>query len=131
MNKFFEPQNLIFDITLCGGSLPLVCLNCYLETLNCTVDFAGPDNIFSATCSGKCYPDHVVGNGSNYATAYFEVGSVRVFGNVLSSGNDTGSGGNSSMGEISSGGGKNGGSSMIYAGLWSWALGLSVVALLV
>ena len=27
-----------------------------------------------------CYNDYVMGNGSNYATAYFEIGSVRVFG---------------------------------------------------
>jgi len=26
-----------------------------------------------------CYNDYVLGNGSNYATAYFEVASVRVF----------------------------------------------------
>jgi len=60
MEQFFEPQNLIFDITLCG-------------------DFAGPPSIFSQTCSGVCYNDYVIGNGSNYATAYFEVASVRVF----------------------------------------------------
>jgi hypothetical protein len=61
INKFFAPQNLIFDITLCG-------------------DFAGSSSVFSQTCSGVCYTDYVVGNGSNYANAYFEVGSVRVFG---------------------------------------------------
>ncbi|KAF8799406.1 hypothetical protein BYT27DRAFT_7045901, partial [Phlegmacium glaucopus] len=59
-STFFEPQNLIFDITLCG-------------------DFAGASNIFAQTCSGVCYNDYVVGNGSNYATAYFDVASVRVF----------------------------------------------------
>jgi hypothetical protein len=59
-SEFFEPQNLIFDITLCG-------------------DFAGATNIFSQTCSGVCYNDYVLGDGSNYDTAYFEVASVRVF----------------------------------------------------
>lgn len=86
------------------------------------------------TCSGKCYPDHVVGNGSNYATAYFEVGSVRVFGNVVSGGNSTGSGGNgTSSGNTTSpgGSGSNGAVSATFAGLWTWALGLSAVALLV
>lgn len=100
------------------------------------LDFAGPDNIFSMTCSGKCYPDHVVGNGSNYATAYFEVGSVRVFGNVVSGGNGTGSGsggnGTGSGNTTSPGGsGSNGAVSATFTGLWSWALGLSAVALLV
>lgn len=59
-NKFFDPQNLIFDITLCG-------------------DFAGATSVFSQTCSGVCYNDYVVGNGSLYNNAYFEVASVRVF----------------------------------------------------
>ena len=36
-------------------------------------------SIFSETCPGTCYKDHVVGNGSNYAQAYFEIASVRVF----------------------------------------------------
>ncbi|KJA17978.1 glycoside hydrolase family 16 protein [Hypholoma sublateritium FD-334 SS-4] len=59
-SEFFEPQNLIFDITLCG-------------------DFAGATTVFAETCSGVCYNDFVLGNGSNYDTAYFEVASVRVF----------------------------------------------------
>ncbi|KAL1756077.1 glycoside hydrolase family 16 protein [Schizophyllum commune] len=61
IDTFFQAQNLIFDITLCG-------------------DFAGADNVFSQTCSGKCYEDYVVGNGSVYATAYFDIAAVRVFG---------------------------------------------------
>ncbi|KIK06242.1 glycoside hydrolase family 16 protein [Laccaria amethystina LaAM-08-1] len=60
IDTFFAPQNLILDITLCG-------------------DFAGPANIFAETCPGTCYNDYVVGNGSNYATAYFEIASVNVF----------------------------------------------------
>ena len=42
-------------------------------------DFAGAANIFAETCPGTCYNDYVVGNGSNYATAYFEIASVNVF----------------------------------------------------
>lgn len=57
---FFQPQNLIFDITLCG-------------------DFAGNAATFAETCSGDCYSDYVLGNGANYATAYFEVQYVSVF----------------------------------------------------
>ncbi|THU89496.1 glycoside hydrolase family 16 protein [Dendrothele bispora CBS 962.96] len=60
IDSFFKAQNLIFDITLCG-------------------DFAGAASVFAETCSGTCYTDYVVGDGSNYANAYFDVASVRVF----------------------------------------------------
>ncbi|KAJ6602233.1 glycoside hydrolase family 16 protein [Mycena sp. CBHHK59/15] len=53
-------QNLIFDITLCG-------------------DAAGATSVFAQTCSGVCYNDYVVGNGSVYNNAYFDVASVRVY----------------------------------------------------
>ncbi|KAH9480242.1 putative glycosidase C21B10.07 [Psilocybe cubensis] len=59
-SEFFQPQHLIFVITLCG-------------------DLAGRPEIFSQTCPGVCYNDHVLGDGSNFADAYFEVASVRVF----------------------------------------------------
>jgi len=61
IDKFFQAQNLIFDITLCG-------------------DFAGNPQVFAQTCSGVCYNDYVIGSPSNYDNAYFEVRSVRVFG---------------------------------------------------
>ncbi|KAG9315686.1 glycoside hydrolase family 16 protein [Chiua virens] len=57
---FFQPQQLIFDITLCG-------------------DWAGNSAIFNATCSGVCYNDYVIGQPSGYDDAYFEIGYVRVF----------------------------------------------------
>ncbi|THU93574.1 hypothetical protein K435DRAFT_799562 [Dendrothele bispora CBS 962.96] len=60
IDNFFKAQNLIFDIMLCG-------------------DFAGAASVFAETCSGTCYTDYVVGDGSNYANAYFDVASVRVF----------------------------------------------------
>lgn len=60
MDTYFSPQNIVFDITLCG-------------------DLARPPNIFSQTCPGVCYNDWVLGNGSNYNTAYFEIASMRVF----------------------------------------------------
>ncbi|KAF8918887.1 glycoside hydrolase family 16 protein [Mucidula mucida] len=66
----FQAQTLIFDITLCG-------------------DFAGSPSVFAQTCSGSCYNDYVVGNGSNYANAYFDVDYVRVF---SKSGTNTASG---------------------------------------
>ncbi|KIY69291.1 glycoside hydrolase family 16 protein [Cylindrobasidium torrendii FP15055 ss-10] len=61
IDTFFQAQHLIFDITLCG-------------------DFAGASNVFSETCSGTCYTDYVMGDGSNYGNAYFEVDYVRVYG---------------------------------------------------
>ncbi|KDQ62064.1 glycoside hydrolase family 16 protein [Jaapia argillacea MUCL 33604] len=61
IDQFFEPQSLIFDITLCG-------------------DFAGNANIFAETCTGLCYDNWVIGSPSNYDNAYFEVQYVRVYG---------------------------------------------------
>ncbi|EGN98170.1 glycoside hydrolase family 16 protein, partial [Serpula lacrymans var. lacrymans S7.3] len=57
--EFFQPQQLIFDITLCGAGSPAT---------------------FNATCTGVCYNDYVIGPASNYNEAYFEIGYVRVFG---------------------------------------------------
>ncbi|TFY64597.1 hypothetical protein EVJ58_g2524 [Rhodofomes roseus] len=63
--KFFKPQQLIFDITLCG-------------------DWAGVPGIYDSECYNAgphhdCYLDNVVGNGSNYDDAYFEVSYVRTY----------------------------------------------------
>ena len=41
---------------------------------------AGNPATFAQTCTGVCYDDYVLGSGSNYDNAYFEVRSVRVFG---------------------------------------------------
>ncbi|KAG6853287.1 hypothetical protein C0991_005459 [Blastosporella zonata] len=81
MDNFFEAQNLIFDITLCGGewSSPQIYQIQLAHPHRVVKDFAGNPTIFAETCSGVCYTDYVVGNGSNYATAYFEVSSVRVY----------------------------------------------------
>lgn len=58
------------------------------------VDFAGSPQFFPQTCSGDCYLDYVINNGtSQYANAYFDVGYVRVFtGNSSGTGVNTGSG---------------------------------------
>ncbi|EIW81094.1 glycoside hydrolase family 16 protein [Coniophora puteana RWD-64-598 SS2] len=87
IEQYFQPQQLIFDITLCG-------------------DFAGNSAIFNETCSGVCYNDYVIGSPSNYDNAYFEVGYVRVF----SSGNTviTPSGTLSTPGSSSTGGSGSG-----------------------
>ncbi|KAJ7081610.1 glycoside hydrolase family 16 protein [Mycena belliarum] len=60
VDTFFKAQHLIFDITLCG-------------------DAAGPPAVFAQTCSGVCYANYVVGNGSAYNDAYFDVASVRIY----------------------------------------------------
>ncbi|GLB38171.1 putative hydrolase family 16 [Lyophyllum shimeji] len=96
MDKFFSPHNLIFDITLCG-------------------DFAGNPAIFNQTCTGVCYNDYVLGNGSNYATAYFEVASVRVYSsngtnNIIKGGSSSGSG---SPGAANSNGTQTGGNGAV------------------
>ncbi|KAF9012576.1 hypothetical protein BDQ17DRAFT_712170 [Cyathus striatus] len=57
-SNFFLPQSIVFDIVLCGSL---------------------GNGTYSQTCSGNCFMDNVLGNGSNYANAYFEIGSVRVF----------------------------------------------------
>ncbi|KAI9058735.1 glycoside hydrolase family 16 protein [Trametes sanguinea] len=69
ITKSFDAQQLVIDITLCG-------------------DWAGQPNIYQSTCGGPlgnstvdiCYIDNVINtNGSNYANAYFEISSIKVF----------------------------------------------------
>jgi hypothetical protein len=59
-SKFFGPQTLIFDTTICGN-------------------FAGAADVFNPTCSGTC--TDLVATASNYNNAYFEIAYVRVFSN--------------------------------------------------
>ncbi|KAH9932701.1 uncharacterized protein BXZ73DRAFT_89876 [Epithele typhae] len=61
VTEFFQPQEIVFDITLCG-------------------DYAGAASIFQQTCSGVCYQDFVLGDPSHYDTAFFEVAYLRVYG---------------------------------------------------
>jgi hypothetical protein len=42
---------------------------------------AGNPTVFNQTCTGVCYTDYVL-NSSSYATAYFEIQSVRVYGDA-------------------------------------------------
>ncbi|KAL1943259.1 hypothetical protein VTO73DRAFT_4334 [Trametes versicolor] len=69
VNKFFTPQQLVLDITLCG-------------------DWAGQPNLYQSTCGGTlgnstvdvCYIDNVINNnGTKYHDAYFEISSIKVF----------------------------------------------------
>jgi len=65
ITQFFSPQNLIFDITLCGNwaGLPAE----YLPACG----NSGP--------TGICYNDNVVGPGDRYNDAYFEIKYVRAY----------------------------------------------------
>lgn len=78
INTFFRPQQLVFDITLCG--------DLYVEYNNLlTLYFiksfssAGISSVFAETCPGDCYIDWVLGSPSNFDNAYFEVQSVKVY----------------------------------------------------
>lgn len=62
---FFTPQQLVIDITLCG-------------------DWAGVPAVYNSTCSntgptGLCYNDNVIGDGSKYDDAYFEIKYLRAY----------------------------------------------------
>ncbi|KAI0823309.1 concanavalin A-like lectin/glucanase domain-containing protein [Trametes gibbosa] len=65
INKFFGPQQVVIDITLCG-------------------DWAGVPSEYQATCGGDgsqstCYVDNVINNGTNYNNAFFEISSIKAF----------------------------------------------------
>jgi hypothetical protein len=65
ITDFFTAQKLVLDITLCGN-------------------WAGLPAAYDQTCAnsgptGTCYDDNVVGDGSNYADAYFEIPHVRTY----------------------------------------------------
>ncbi|KZV99657.1 hypothetical protein EXIGLDRAFT_640388 [Exidia glandulosa HHB12029] len=66
MAKYFTPQQLVIDITLCG-------------------DWAGVPSLYNATCkntgpTGICYTDNVIGPGAGkYDNAYFEINAIRAY----------------------------------------------------
>ncbi|KAJ7190931.1 glycoside hydrolase family 16 protein [Mycena pura] len=65
IEDFFGPQQLVIDITLCG-------------------EWAGLPSFYDQTCAsagptGICYNDNVVGSGTNYDEAYFELRYVRAY----------------------------------------------------
>jgi hypothetical protein len=78
IKNFFQPQNLVFTVTLCGGMF-FTFTFCAPLMRTPVPDFAGPPNIFNATCTGTCYLDYVIKDPSNYDNAYFDIGSVKVF----------------------------------------------------
>ncbi|KAI0632998.1 concanavalin A-like lectin/glucanase domain-containing protein [Trametes polyzona] len=136
VSKFFAPQQLVIDITLCG-------------------DFAGQPNIYQQTCGGPlgnstvdiCYIDNVINNGtSDYANAFFEIQYVKVFSNTAplvasgtalvsdtsgptgtaSAGSPSSSGTAGAGTDSGSGSGKNGVAAVdrVRAGLVAWAVSL-------
>ncbi|EIN08822.1 glycoside hydrolase family 16 protein [Punctularia strigosozonata HHB-11173 SS5] len=65
ITEFFTAQKLVLDITLCGN-------------------WAGLPDVYAETCAnagptGICYNDNVVGDGSNYDDAYFEIPHIRTY----------------------------------------------------
>lgn len=62
--EYFSEQQIVIDITLCG-------------------DFAGVKSVLEATCpalngTNTCYTTYVL-DPKNYANAYFELASVKIF----------------------------------------------------
>ncbi|PPQ73832.1 hypothetical protein CVT26_012147 [Gymnopilus dilepis] len=63
IDQFFPPQNLVLLTTLCGV-------------------WAGVPSIYASTChtpTNNCVNDNVIGNGSNYANAYWEIRYIRTY----------------------------------------------------
>ena len=103
VDKFFEPQSLIFDITLCGDFGTTFFFTSCNNFWYLIPSIAGTPAVFNETCSGVCYNElvtiitfffsivlsdrphtllsFVIGSPSNYDNAYFEVDYVRVYGN--------------------------------------------------
>ncbi|KAK7037701.1 hypothetical protein VNI00_010927 [Paramarasmius palmivorus] len=59
IERFFKLQKLVLDIALCG-------------------QWAGLPESYAETCTGDCI-SNVFGDGSNYATAYWEISYIRAF----------------------------------------------------
>jgi hypothetical protein len=119
--EFFAPLSLIIDITLCGGKSLLYHLSA--SRLSITADFSGNNATYLQTRSDQCYPDSIVGNGSNYANAYFEIQHIHVFVTSVSLVQVNASNGTSST--LGSGGSSNGTSESgaVGGGKGRWSVG--------
>lgn len=84
------------------------------------------------TCSGICYNDWVMGNGTDYNDAYFEVGYVRVFSttgtNTVVASNTTTSSGSSPT--TSSTPGSSGAMGLPHGYVWMSSIAVLLVGLL-
>ncbi|KAG7091835.1 hypothetical protein E1B28_008240 [Marasmius oreades] len=119
IGKFFQPQKLVLDTTLCGT-------------------WAGVPSIYAQTCgngNGQCV-SNVFGNGSNYGTAWWDISYVRVYLAVADSPPATSSmTGTATMTTASTGGTgvvvpsdlptARPGNSSVGKQIWSWGLGVS------
>jgi len=128
INEYFEPQQIVLDITLCGN-------------------WAGVASIYDETCpvpgganATSCYITNVINNGSSaLSDAYFEIAYVKTFvanGTVITpSGTASGTGASvgipSATGSAgsSSGGGKSNGAAALGVGVWN-TLGVVVLGAL-
>ncbi|KAJ7501949.1 glycoside hydrolase family 16 protein [Mycena galericulata] len=62
ISQYFQPQQMVIDITLCGA-------------------WAGVPSLFADTCPGSCISDNIIGPGSpTYDNAYFEIQYIRTYG---------------------------------------------------
>ncbi|KAF7305242.1 GH16 domain-containing protein [Mycena chlorophos] len=119
ITEFFQPQQMILDITLCGS-------------------WAGVPANYAQTCPGTCL-DNIIGNGSNYANAYFEIPYIRTYsltqensaepvpvansttGSTASNSNSgSGNSSQSESGPAPTQSGKSAGNAL--SGSWRWAL---------
>ncbi|KAL0567024.1 hypothetical protein V5O48_014970 [Marasmius crinis-equi] len=60
IQKFFQPQKLVIDITLCGT-------------------WAGIPSIYAQTCGAGTCISNVFGNGSNYGNAWWDISYIRTY----------------------------------------------------
>ncbi|KZV68141.1 glycoside hydrolase family 16 protein [Peniophora sp. CONT] len=92
-NTFFVPQEIIFDIDICGV-------------------FAGAPAVFNATCPNMGSCTDLIGTASNYNNAYWEINYVKTFTATGASANTTasasGAGASSTGGSSSSSGNGSG-----------------------
>lgn len=102
-SKFFGPQTIIFDITICGN-------------------FAGNPAVFNQTCQGNCLD--LVQDPTNYNNAYFEIKYLAVFTNGSSTSTSSTGSANSPAGT----GSNTGGAASVFgspAMIWSLMAALS------
>ncbi|TFK99285.1 concanavalin A-like lectin/glucanase domain-containing protein [Pterulicium gracile] len=63
IERFFSAQQLVLNIAICG-------------------DWADAPFVYNSSgCPGLCYDDNVIGDGSNYASAYWEIPFLRAYTN--------------------------------------------------
>ncbi len=84
ITEFFTPQQLVIDITLCGDWCVFLSALFPCSSNSPSCPRAGVASVYQATCGGDgsataCYINNVINNGTNYADAYFDINSVKVF----------------------------------------------------